>query len=55
MGIHEQDMDEDGVVTRLKAILVAKGYCQEEGINYDETFVLGARLEATKIFFCCTL
>ncbi|GKC41349.1 retrovirus-related pol polyprotein from transposon TNT 1-94 [Tanacetum coccineum] len=37
-----------------KARLAAQGYNQQEGINYDETFALVARLEATRIFltFC---
>nr|GEU93962.1 retrovirus-related Pol polyprotein from transposon TNT 1-94 [Tanacetum cinerariifolium] len=43
-------MDENGVVIRNKARLVAQGYRQEEGIDYDETFALVARLEAIRIF-----
>ena len=43
-------MDEDGVVTRNKARLVVKGYSQEKGIDYDETFAPVARLEAIIIF-----
>ena len=43
-------MDERGVVIRNKARLVAQGYRQEEGIDYDETFTLVARLEAIRIF-----
>ncbi|KAJ9539027.1 hypothetical protein OSB04_031760 [Centaurea solstitialis] len=42
--------DENGVVVRNKARLVAQGYCQEEGINYEETFAPVARLEAIRIF-----
>ena len=42
-------MDEDGVVTRNKSRLVAKGYSQEEDIDYDETFAYVARLEAIRI------
>ena len=33
------------------ARLVAQGYTQEEGINYDETFAPVARLEAIRILF----
>ncbi|GJR68765.1 retrovirus-related pol polyprotein from transposon TNT 1-94 [Tanacetum coccineum] len=33
------------------AQLVAKGYAQEEGINFKESFALVARLEAVRIFF----
>ncbi|GJZ54179.1 retrovirus-related pol polyprotein from transposon TNT 1-94 [Tanacetum coccineum] len=43
-------MDEEGVVTKNKARLVVKGYKQEEGIDYDETFAPIARLEAIRIF-----
>ncbi|GJT28320.1 retrovirus-related pol polyprotein from transposon TNT 1-94 [Tanacetum coccineum] len=43
--------DEHGIVTKNKARLVAQGYSQEEGINYDETFAPAVRMEAIKIFF----
>ena len=36
--------DENAEVTRKKARLVCKGYAQEEGIDYGETFALVARL-----------
>nr|GFC06308.1 hypothetical protein [Tanacetum cinerariifolium]GFC06357.1 hypothetical protein [Tanacetum cinerariifolium] len=35
---------------RLQAQLVAKGYAQEEGIDFEEAFTLVACLEAVKIF-----
>ena len=43
-------MDEQGVITRNKARLVAKDYNQEEGIDYDETYAPVARLEAIRMF-----
>jgi len=35
--------------------LVAKGYNQEEGVDYDETFAVVARLEAVRLLlaFAC--
>ncbi|GJX67807.1 integrase, catalytic region, zinc finger, CCHC-type containing protein, partial [Tanacetum coccineum] len=35
---------------RLRARLVARGYCQEEGIDFEESFAPVARLEAIRIF-----
>ncbi|GKB60238.1 retrovirus-related pol polyprotein from transposon TNT 1-94 [Tanacetum coccineum] len=42
--------DETGIVIKSKARLVAQGYNQQEGINYDETFASVARIEANRIF-----
>nr|GEZ15163.1 hypothetical protein [Tanacetum cinerariifolium] len=42
--------DEQGIVIRNKARLVAQGYTQEEGINYEEVFALVARIEAIRLF-----
>ncbi|GKC17813.1 putative ribonuclease H-like domain-containing protein, partial [Tanacetum coccineum] len=42
--------DKRGVVIRNKARLVAQGYTQEEGINYDEVFAPVARIEAIRLF-----
>ena len=47
--VFRNKLDENGVVTRNKARLVAKGYNQEEGIDFDETFVLVARLIAIRM------
>ncbi|GKB56150.1 retrovirus-related pol polyprotein from transposon TNT 1-94 [Tanacetum coccineum] len=48
--IWKNKMDEEGVVTKNKARLVAQGYNQQEGIDYEETFAPVARLEAIRIF-----
>ncbi|GKD83873.1 retrovirus-related pol polyprotein from transposon TNT 1-94 [Tanacetum coccineum] len=42
--------DETGIVIKNKARLVAQGYNQQEGIDYDETFAPVSRLEAIRIF-----
>ncbi|GJR16538.1 retrovirus-related pol polyprotein from transposon TNT 1-94 [Tanacetum coccineum] len=42
--------DETGIAIKNKAKLVAQGYNQQEGIYYDETFSLVARIEAIRIF-----
>ena len=42
--VFRNKLTEDGKVSRNKARLVCKGYSQEEGIDYGETFALVARL-----------
>ncbi|GKD84025.1 retrovirus-related pol polyprotein from transposon TNT 1-94, partial [Tanacetum coccineum] len=48
---------ENGVVSRNKARLVAQGYNQQEGIDYDETYAPVARLESIRILlaYACAL
>lgn len=41
--------DESGVVTRNKAPLIAQGYNQQEGIDYNETYAPVVRLEAIRM------
>ncbi|GJW39781.1 putative ribonuclease H-like domain-containing protein [Tanacetum coccineum] len=43
--------DQRGIVVRNKARLVAQGYRQEEGVDYDEVFAPVARIEAIRLFF----
>nr|GEZ47783.1 hypothetical protein [Tanacetum cinerariifolium] len=42
--------DEIGIVIKDNARLVAQGYTQEEGIDYDEFFAPVARIEAIRLF-----
>nr|GEW47234.1 copia protein [Tanacetum cinerariifolium] len=42
--------DERGIVIRNKAMLVAQGHTQEEGIDYDEVFAPVVRIEAIRLF-----
>ncbi|GJR43131.1 retrovirus-related pol polyprotein from transposon TNT 1-94 [Tanacetum coccineum] len=48
--IYKVKLDELGGVLKNKARLVARGYRQEEDIDFEESFALVARLEAIRIF-----
>ncbi|GJQ96968.1 retrovirus-related pol polyprotein from transposon TNT 1-94 [Tanacetum coccineum] len=48
--IYKVKLDEYGDVLKNKAWLVAKGYRQEEGIDFEESFAPVARIEAIRIF-----
>ena len=48
--VFRNKMNEQGEVVRKKTRLVCKGYSQQEGINYDETYAPVARIEAVKLF-----
>ncbi|GKF36117.1 retrovirus-related pol polyprotein from transposon TNT 1-94 [Tanacetum coccineum] len=48
--IYKVKLDELGGILKNKARLVARGYRQEEGIDFEESFALVARLEAIRIF-----
>jgi hypothetical protein len=47
--VFRNKQDEHGVVKRNKAWLVTKGYSQGEGLDFDETYALVARLESIHI------
>ncbi|GJS19732.1 retrovirus-related pol polyprotein from transposon TNT 1-94 [Tanacetum coccineum] len=48
--IYKVKLDELGGILKNKARLVARGYRQEEGIDFEESFALVSRLEAIRIF-----
>nr|GFA37693.1 retrovirus-related Pol polyprotein from transposon TNT 1-94 [Tanacetum cinerariifolium] len=48
--IYKVKLEELGGILKNKARLVARGYHQEEGIDFEELFALVARLEAIRIF-----
>nr|GEY04602.1 retrovirus-related Pol polyprotein from transposon TNT 1-94 [Tanacetum cinerariifolium] len=48
--IFKNKKDERSLVIQSKARLVAVGYSQQEGINYDETFAPVARIKAIRLF-----
>ncbi|GKC93194.1 retrovirus-related pol polyprotein from transposon TNT 1-94, partial [Tanacetum coccineum] len=50
MWIYKVKLDEYGNVLKNKAHLVVKGYHQEEGLDFEESFAPVARLEAIIIF-----
>nr|GFC98242.1 retrovirus-related Pol polyprotein from transposon TNT 1-94 [Tanacetum cinerariifolium] len=48
--IYKVKLDELGGILKNKARLVVRGYRQEEGIDFEESFAPVARLEAIRIF-----
>ncbi|GJX28794.1 retrovirus-related pol polyprotein from transposon TNT 1-94 [Tanacetum coccineum] len=55
--VFRNKLDENGVVSRNKAKLVAQGYNQQKGIDYNETYAPVARLESIRILlaYACAL
>ncbi|GJW62117.1 retrovirus-related pol polyprotein from transposon TNT 1-94 [Tanacetum coccineum] len=55
--VFRNKLDENGIVSRNKARLVAQGYNQQEGIDYDKTYAPVARLESIRILlaYACAL
>nr|GEX77360.1 retrovirus-related Pol polyprotein from transposon TNT 1-94 [Tanacetum cinerariifolium] len=52
--IYKVKIDELGGILNNKARLVARGYCQVKGINFEESFSPVARLEAIRKFLTYT-
>ncbi|GKF95525.1 retrovirus-related pol polyprotein from transposon TNT 1-94, partial [Tanacetum coccineum] len=55
--VFRNKLDENGIVSGNQARLVAQGYNQQEGIDYDETYAPVARLESIRILlsYACAL
>ena len=53
--IFKNKLNEEGKIIRNKARLVAQGYVQEEGIDYEETYAPVARFDAIRLLlsFAC--
>ena len=47
--VFHNKQDENGMVIRNKARLVAQGFTQVEGLDFEETYALVARLEAIRM------
>nr|GFA59469.1 retrovirus-related Pol polyprotein from transposon TNT 1-94 [Tanacetum cinerariifolium] len=47
---HKNKRDEENTVIRNKSRLVAKGYAQKEGVDFEESFAPVARSEAVRMF-----
>ncbi|GJX83731.1 putative ribonuclease H-like domain-containing protein, partial [Tanacetum coccineum] len=48
--VYRNKKDARGIMIKNKARLVAQGYTQEEGIDYDEVFAPVSRIEAIRLF-----
>ncbi|GJS49416.1 retrovirus-related pol polyprotein from transposon TNT 1-94 [Tanacetum coccineum] len=55
--VFRNKLDENGIASQNKARLVTQGYNQQEGIDYDETYTLVARLDSIRILlaYSCAL
>ena len=57
MSSAQNKTDKDGEIIRNKSRLVAQGYTQVEGVDFDESFAPVARLKSIRILMsiACTM
>jgi hypothetical protein len=48
VGVQAEE-DEAGAIVKQKARLVARGFVQQEGIDYDDAFAPVARMESVRL------
>lgn len=53
--VYKTKIDENGTVERYKARLVAQGYTQKYGADYDETFCPVARQESLRVLLALSV
>nr|GEY35017.1 hypothetical protein [Tanacetum cinerariifolium] len=53
--IFKNKHDEEQTVIRNKSRLVVRGYRQEEGLDFEESFAPVAKMEAIRIFLACAV
>jgi hypothetical protein len=49
--VFKMKRDEVGVIVKHKACLVARGFMQRKGIDFDDTFTPVARMESVRLLF----
>ena len=47
--VYKVKQDEHSTIVKLKARLVARGFVQREGIDFEEVFALVARMESIRL------
>jgi hypothetical protein len=52
--LYKAKKDEQGRIVKHKARLIAKGYVQNQGIDYEEVFAPVARIESIRLILAVT-
>ena len=53
--VYKVKQDERGAIVKYKACLIARGFVQHEGIDFEEVFAPVARMESVSTKFCPVL